>query len=104
LIQTFIPIGLMTVEELLYKEVEALTCLPNHRKEKGDFLGYRWGSNPGSVCLRDTKTKIEVPRVRDRETKKEIPLKSYQALREKQQVRTEIMGKITWRAVIKAIF
>lgn len=94
LIQAFIPIGIMAVEELLYEEVEALTGPSHHRKEKGGFPGYRWGSNPGSVYLRDTKTKIQVPRVRDKETEKEIPLKSYHALQEKKQVRAEIMGKL----------
>ena len=94
LIQAFIPIGIMAVEELLYKEVEALAGPPYHRKDKGGFPGYRWGSNPGSVYLRDTKTKIQVPRVRDRETEKEIPLNSYHALQEKKQVRTEMMGKL----------
>lgn len=94
LIQAFIPIGIMAVEELLYKEVEALTGPHHHRKEKGGFPGYRRGSNPGSVYLRDTKTKIQVPRVRDKETEKEIPLKSYHALQEKRQVRAEVMGKL----------
>lgn len=94
LIQAFIPIGIMAVEELLYKEVEALAGPPHHRKDKGAYPGYRWGSNPGSVYLRDTKTRIVVPRVRDRETEKEIPLESYQALKDKRQVRTELMGKL----------
>jgi transposase-like protein len=40
------------------------------------------------------KTKIQVPRVRGRETGKEIPLNNYHALQEKKQVRTEIMGKL----------
>lgn len=94
LIQSFIPIGLMAVEELLYKEVESLTGPTNHRKERGDFPGYRWGHNPGSVYLRDTKIKIDVPRVRGRETKQEIPLKTYQALRGNQQIRAELLGKL----------
>ena len=94
LIQAFIPIGIMAVEELLYKEVEALAGPPHHRKDKGGFPGYRWGSNPGSVYLRDTKTKVQVPRVRGRATGKEIPLNSYHALQEKKQVRAEMMGKL----------
>ena len=40
------------------------------------------------------KTKIQVLRVRDKETEKEIPLKSYHALQEKRRVRAEIMGKL----------
>jgi len=94
MIQAFIPIGLMAVEELMYKEVEALAGPHHHRKDKGGFPGYRWGSNPGSVYLGDMKTKVQVPRLRDKETGKEIPLKSYHDLQDKKQVRTEMMGKL----------
>ena len=61
LIQVFIPIGIMAAEELLYEEVEALIGPLHHRKEKRGVPGYPWGSNPGFVYLRDTKTKIRVP-------------------------------------------
>jgi len=37
LIQAFIPIGIMAVEEFLYEEVEALTGPPHHRRETGGF-------------------------------------------------------------------
>ncbi|MFQ6678766.1 MAG: IS256 family transposase [Fidelibacterota bacterium] len=94
LIQAFIPIGLMAVEELLYKEVELLAGPPNHRKDKGGFPGYRWGSNPGSVFLGDTKARVAVPRVRNRQTEKEIPLKSYQLLKDKRHIRQQLMGRL----------
>ena len=94
LIQAFIPIGTMAVEELLYKEVEILSGPTHHRKEKGGFPGYRWGSNPGSVYLGDMKAKVQVPRVRDKETGKEIPSKSYHELQDKKQVRTQMLGKL----------
>ena len=94
LIQSFIPIGLMAVEELLYKEVESLSGPTHHRKDQGGFPGYRWGSNPGSVYLGDMKAKVQVPRVRAKETGKEIPLKSYHELQDKKQVRTHMLGKL----------
>lgn len=94
LIQAFIPLGIMAVEELLYKEVEALAGPPHHRKAKGDFPGYRWGSNPGSVFFGDNKVKVKVPRVRDRKTDTEIPLGSYQALQDKQKIRAQMLGRL----------
>ncbi len=49
----------------------------------------RWGSNPGSIKIQGERLPIRVPRVRDRVTKKEVPLQRYQKLRKlppKQQV------------------
>ena len=40
------------------------------------------------------KAKVEVPRVRDKETGKEIPLKSYHELQNKKQVHTHMLGKL----------
>ncbi len=37
----------------------------------------RWGSNPGSVFWNGTRTPIQVPRVRNTEMKKEVPLETY---------------------------
>lgn len=45
LIQAFIPIGLRAVQDLLYQEIEHLASPRYHCKDKGDFPGYRWGSN-----------------------------------------------------------
>ena len=44
----------------------------------------RWGSNRGSICLDEARVKISVPRVRNQETNKEQPLKTYQSLRKRQ--------------------
>lgn len=94
LIRSFIPLGLMAVEELLYREVELLAGPPHQSKTNGDFPGYRWGKNPGSVYLGDTKSKVAVPRVRDRQTEKEIPLKSYQSFKDKREVHDLAMAKL----------
>lgn len=93
-IQQFIPIGIASVEELLYKEIELLAGPPNCRKDIGGFAGYRWGSNPGSVFLGDNKVKVEVPRVRDRQTAKEIPLNSYRALQDKRHIRKQMLARL----------
>ena len=93
-IEAFIPIGLMAVEELLYKEVEELAGKRHKRKEKGNHRGYRWGSNPGSVFLGESKVGIDVPRVRDRDTNEELPLRSYRRLNSKRKVKNGLLAKL----------
>ena len=92
LIQAFIPLGLMAVEELLYQEVELLAGPRYHRKDRGDYPGYRWGNNPGSVYLGGAKVKVHVPRVRYRDSNGELPLRSYERLKERQSIRKELVG------------
>lgn len=87
LIQAFIPIGLLTVEELLYKEVEQLAGHHYSRREPHDYKATRWGSNPGSVFLGESKVKIQVPRVRSKKSKQEIPLRSYRVFNPLSQFR-----------------
>lgn len=76
LIQSLIPLGLQAVEEELQEEVLSLV---GARYERGAPVS-RWGSNPGSVYLGDQKVSISVPRVRNRFSKKEVRLESYEAL------------------------
>ena len=93
-IEAFIPIGLMAIEELLYKEVEELAG-PKHKcKEKGKHRGYRWGTNPGSVFLGESKVGIEVPRVRNRVTNEEVPLRSYKLLNRARKIKKGIVAKL----------
>ena len=42
----------------------------------------RWGFNPGSVKLGDQKVPIDVPRILDKEEKKNIPLEYYEMLKD----------------------
>jgi putative transposase len=79
MIQALIPLGLAAVKEELQAEV--LRLAGPHYHNRGYKLGHH-GSNPGSVYLYDQKVKMVVPRVRHKETGKEIPLKSYAALQE----------------------
>lgn len=81
LIQELIPIGLMAVNDVLQQEVTRLAgARYNRMKEKRNII--RWGSQPGSVYLQDTKVKIRVPRVRNRKTDKEVVLSNYRKLQE----------------------
>ena len=46
--------------------------------------GYqRWGTNPGSIVYGTGRIQISVPRVRDTNTGKEVPLKTYQLLHQR---------------------
>ena len=94
LIQAFIPIGLLAVEELLYKEVEQLAGPPYSRKEPHNYEATRWGGNPGSVFLGESKVKIQVPRVRSKKAKQEIPLRSYHALQSSQPVQEYVLARL----------
>lgn len=77
-IQELIPLGLQTVATELQNEVRSLV---GQRYERGSNNS-RWGSQPGSIYLRDQKVPIMVPRVRDTMHNREIPLTMYQRLQE----------------------
>ena len=79
LIQSLIPIGLEAVNEELQAEVARVVGGAEYERT-GSGLS-RWGSNPGSVCLGGQKVMVEVPRVRDLQRGREVPLKTYQELR-----------------------
>lgn len=57
----------------------------------------RWGYNPGSVGIGSQRMRVDVPRVYDKQGKKNVPLESYQKLREvpeadEQMVRSVLHG------------
>jgi transposase-like protein len=93
LIQALIPLGLEAVNDLLQQEV---TALAGRRYRHGDGqAGYaRWGRQPGSVYLTDQKIGIQVPRVRDVRAGREVPLPSYQALREPRRADEAALRKV----------
>lgn len=75
-IQELIPLGLKAVAEELQSEVRRLAGVKNsHGSEH-----VRWGSQAGSVYLRDEKFPIQVPRVRSKAEGKEVTLESYRRL------------------------
>lgn len=77
-IQELIPLGLQAVARELQNEVKSLV---GRRHERGSDNS-RWGSQPGSVYLRDQKVPIMVPRVRNTKINQEIPLTMYQRLQQ----------------------
>jgi hypothetical protein len=76
LIQSLIPAGLEAVCEELQREVSLLV---GRRYEHGKE-NTSWGSQPGSVYLQEQKVPLMIPRVRNKPSNKEIPLKIYQKL------------------------
>ena len=93
-IQLLIPLGLAKVQEELLKEAQELSGTPY---ERGKAYG-GWGQNPGSVYLGDQKVAVEVPRIRNRRTNEEVPLKTYQRLQE-----PSVFNEIAFQRVINGI-
>jgi putative transposase len=82
MIQALIPLGLRAVEDALQQEVKSLAGAKYARDdEASETAGIaRWGSQAGSVFLADQKLPIQVPRVRDLDAHREVPLSTYQQL------------------------
>jgi len=77
-IQALIPLGLKAVGDMLKEEVESLAG----PKKKHGKINTRWGSQDGSVYLRDQKIPIDVPRVRNKMNNIEVPLAAYQKMQQ----------------------
>jgi len=93
LIQALIPLGLEAVGDVLEQEITALAG-PRYQRNGGQPGYVRWGSQRGSVYLADHKVGIEVPRVRDRGRDQEVPLATYQALREPRRAEEAALRKV----------
>lgn len=93
LIQALIPLGLEAVHEVLRQEVTALAG-ERYRRAGGQPGHARWGRQNGSVYLADQKVSVRVPRVRDLLRDQEVPLATYQSLREPRRADEAAMRKI----------
>lgn len=93
LIQALIPLGLEAVGDVLQQEITALAG-PRYQRSGGQPGYARWGSQRGSVYLADHKVGIEVPRVRDRGRDQEVPLATYQSLREPRRAEEAALRKV----------
>lgn len=79
LIQQLIPLGLEALNTLLQEEVSALAGSRYEHNEEQRYS--RWGSNPGSVVLAGQKVALRVPRIRDTAERKEVPLSTYEKMK-----------------------
>ena len=89
-VQMLVPVGLAAVNERLQKDLLALAG----RKHQRDGVGYRWGSNEGSVFLGDQKAHVDVPRVRSKADDKEIPLPSYVAYQNPRRIEDVMLRRV----------
>ena len=82
LIQNHLSICQIMLNELFEEEViEYAGERYSHRKpNQGQFS--RWGYNPGSVQIGDKRLKMEVPRIRNTDSGKFVPLSSYEQVRQ----------------------
>ncbi len=100
MIQALIPLGLKAVEDALQQEVESLAGARYVRKlahddEHSGTAGIaRWGKQRGSVFLADQKVPIQVPRVRDLEARREVPLSVYEQLQTPRSADTGLFRKV----------
>jgi len=92
-IQALIPLGLMRVSEMLEAEVETLAG-KRYSREGGDPNLARHGSNPSSVKLAGQRHPIQVPRVRNLQTKCEVPLESLQAMKGSGEVNEILLRRV----------
>lgn len=83
-IQALIPLGFAAVEEALQGEVQRLAGERYQRASRPPGQ-VRWGRQPGSVSLLDQKVSIQVPRVRNRLGRCELPLETYARLQAPRQ-------------------
>ncbi|MFH1187130.1 MAG: transposase [Candidatus Levyibacteriota bacterium] len=90
LIQELIPNGLLAAKEEMEKEVRKLTG----KRYKHGKENVSWGSQAGSIYLRDQKIPIDVPRVRNKNQKKEVSLDTYQKLQEPYKADKQTMLKL----------
>ena len=87
---TIQDLGKMLVEAIMYIEREEISGPDYHPH---DSAIKKWASQPGSVYIGNNKVKVEHPRLRDTNRGKEIPLRSYQRLKAREQFSEELLFK-----------
>lgn len=92
LIQELIPLGLMHIEELLQEEVEVLAG--EKYKRNGQASYKRWGHQRGSVYIKDQRIPIQVQRVRDTRSNKEVSLNTYGRFQEPSTVDEGLLMRV----------
>ena len=90
LVQALIPIGLKAVGEMLQVEVRQLAGETySHGNDN-----QRWGRQGGSVYLSDQKVPIQVPRVRNKQHKREVTLETYRKFQNPQDMDEKVFLKL----------
>ncbi len=84
-----LEIGRLTVETIMYMEREEMAG-PDYHPTSPEL--YKWASQRGSVYLGDQKISVEHPRLRGPEG--EVPLKTYEQLKQRGGFSEELVAKV----------
>lgn len=76
-----LEVSCLLVNEILSEEVKSLAGERYSRDKPYCGRYSRWGTNPGSLRIGEEKVRIDVPRVFDSESGKNVSLSSYEKLR-----------------------
>jgi transposase-like protein len=82
------------INEILETEVRMLSGEWYSHNKPNEGRYYRWGYNPGSVRIGSEKVPIEIPRVINKEVKKDIQLENYKLLKNIPEPTEEVIDKI----------
>jgi transposase-like protein len=93
LIQALIPVGLEAFHAELQRELVSLVGERYARIGRQPGL-VRWTPQAGSIYLADQKLPILVPRVRDRQQNREVPLTTYQEFQRPRQLDTGLLQRV----------
>ncbi len=96
LIQALIPVALQYVNELLQQGVEQLAGPRYARQKQEGADNYRWGKQRGSVYLGEQKVPLQVPRVRNLRSGKEVPLACYKQLQTPTELDENLLLKVLY--------
>ena len=93
LIQALIPVGLEAFHAELQRELVSLVGERYVRPGRQPGL-VRWTPQAGSIYLADQKLPITVPRVRDRQQNREVPLTTYQRFQTPRALDTGLLQRV----------
>lgn len=93
LIQALIPVGLAACQEELQRELVSLVGARYARTGRQPGL-VRWTPQAGSIYRGDQKLPITVPRVRDRQANREVPLTTYQQFQTPRSLDTGLLQRV----------
>lgn len=80
LMQSHLSLCQIIANEIMQEEVYRLAGSRYSRDKPHEGRYSRWSTNPGSIRVGDSKLRVDVPRIRDMEQNRCIPLESYEKM------------------------
>jgi putative transposase len=84
----------MLINDILEDEMLSFTGPRYSHQKPHDSKYSRWGFNPGSVKIGDRKIKVDVPRIYDKEEKRNISLENYSKMKELEAIDDRLLKAI----------